>query len=179
MKRFKTYITEAKLARLSGGQKTIYKIIIDQYVKFLLGYFNLNVKIKIKMIKPNKSLKIGHTDFGLANQKSFNVSVKEASIYMILKYITHEIVHVKQIVNLELTVKDSMMLWNNKEIISVTDYAKNKDISTHKKLPWEAESYKYQEILLPVFGKSDLYTDLRGKDATIDWMMDQDAILNF
>jgi len=66
-------------------------------------------------------------------------------------------------------------MWKGKVGITVKDYnklMKSKDISTYEKLPWEVEAYANMKKLYKPFLNSEQWKSLRGKNASVDFAMD-------
>ena len=88
----------------------------------------------------------------------------------------HELTHVKQVVKKELLPNKeySAILWKGKEYINAKDYGKlmKSDIASYVKLPWEMEADTNMKNLYSTFINSKYWKDLKGKDATLDYIID-------
>jgi hypothetical protein len=88
----------------------------------------------------------------------------------------HELTHVKQVVKNELLPnKDyTAILWKGKEYITAKEYGKlmKSDINSYMKLPWEIEADTNMKNLYPTFINSKYWNGLKGKDATLDYIID-------
>ena len=92
-----------------------------------------------------------------------------------IKSLIHELTHIKQISNKELKPSDDYknVIWKKNFILSVKDYNKaSKNFNDYKKLPWEKEAYDNMDKLYNPFIKSKYWTDLKGKNTTLDYIID-------
>jgi hypothetical protein len=83
------------------------------------------------------------------------------------KHITHEMLHIKQVMKNELSWDKVNFYWNDKPVISINDYNNlgNKP-DLYKHLPWEKEAYDMQDSFTSAFKSSDEFfnlTKVKGK----------------
>lgn len=141
-----------------------YGAILD----FCREYMNIgnNVIVELKFKKTNlKNKSFG--DINLLNPKNI-IAIENASLNSTIGHVLHEFTHIKQKIKKELKAEKSLLLWKNTPIISVKDYNKI-TFDHHKNLPWEAEA-RHNENLVSNFYRSRYMQNLKGKDATIDYI---------
>lgn len=144
--------------------KYIYPLIYDfvDFCKESLGIDdNTKIKINFKQIKNNE---IGFVNFSKIVNGNFEIVVdKNAGYDILLKYISHEMTHIKQIKNKELQFKDGFFIWKNIKTISLQDYNNivvDYDFIKYKNLAWEIESYSNQDEILKKYISSDSYKNI-------------------
>jgi hypothetical protein len=93
-----------------------------------------------------------------------------------IQSIIHELTHIKQVSkNQLLPNKDyTAIMWNGKEYINVKDYNKlmKSNHAEYNKLPWEVEAISNMKNLYSKFINSKYWIGLKGKDATLDYIID-------
>jgi hypothetical protein len=88
-----------------------------------------------------------------------------------------KLTHVKQVSNGELGVSEDWksIVWGDNYEVSVSDYKKiMKNFNEYKELPWEKEAYNnmWDETLRDELYASSYWNDLKGKDETLDFIID-------
>jgi len=158
MKTFKELILEDKKYK---------KLLIDSYKEFLKDFFKVNIKVNIKILKRTKSDYFGDVDIGMLRSKKYVIKVEDG--YNFLHYISHEYTHIAQFLRGDLDIEDGFIIWKGKKFMSTNDYSNINNFDEYKKLPWEKEAYENQEKLPKKFLNSSFCSDLKGKDATLDF----------
>jgi len=164
--------------KLLGKLKPYEKLLFNAYIDFLQDYYKTNINVEISFRKPNTKKFFGWIDLiGLQNKK-YKIIV-EHTLTGVLGKIGHEFTHINQFLkgDLNYSEDEKFIIWKKKEFMTVKEYAKINDFNTYSKIPWEKEAYKMQDKLPPLFFKSKYYKDLKGKDTTLDYLMDNDSIL--
>jgi hypothetical protein len=152
-------------------------LMVKSVVAFMTDRYKFNAKIIVK-----KKEKVGLMgDISLSStsvdgNKFYLHFNPNQSYQRIIQTMIHELTHVKQVSNGELLPnKDhTTIMWKGKEYITVKDYNKllKSNPSEYIKLPWEVEAITNMKTLYPQFIKSKWWKSLRGKDATLDYIMD-------
>lgn len=157
----------------------INKIVFDKYIEFLKEKLNINKNIKLIIKKNVGKQQIGHISLSDIEKPIYEVTILESGLKYMLGVIAHEMTHIKQIINKELTNKDDIILWNKKEIINNEDYINLglKNFDKYKLLPWEKEAYHNQDLMPNEFKKSKYYTELKGKNDTLDYLINNDLLI--
>jgi hypothetical protein len=157
--------------------KPYEKLIVNSVVSFMKDKFGINPKIIVK--KKEKAGLIG--DISLSD-----TSVKGGKFYLhynpnqshqrIIQSLIHELTHVKQVSKGELLPNNdyTSIFWKGKEYITAKDYNKlmKKNPTEYMKLPWEVEANNNMRGLYTQFINSKWWKGLRGKDTTLDYIMD-------
>lgn len=81
--------------------------------------------------------------------------------YGILGKICHEFTHCVQYKEERLSYSDNIVIWKGKEFITIEELNEITNFDEYKKLHWEEEAYKMQEILPALFLKSDYIEELK------------------
>jgi hypothetical protein len=163
--------------KLLGKLKPHEKLLFNAYIDFLQEYYKTNINLEISFRKPNTRKLFGWIDLiGLQNKK-YKIIV-EYKPYGMLGTVGHEFTHIHQFLRGDLgySKDEKYILWNKKEFITVKEYSKINDFATYKKIPWEAEAYKMQDKLPGLFLKSKQFKNLKGKNETLDFLIDNDSI---
>lgn len=156
--------------------KPYEKLLSHAVVNFCKDEYDFDAKVIIKK-KRNAALigDISLSDASVNNHK-FVVHYNPSQSYtQIIKSLIHELTHVKQVVKGELRPREDWkgIVWNDDYEISVKEYKKvMKDFSRYKQLPWEREAYSSMEPLKDKFLSSEYWEELRGKDPTLDFIID-------
>lgn len=157
-------------------QKNHEKLFTNSVVEYMKSKFNFNPK-KITVKKKFSDGYIGDvsiTDTSLGGK--FTVHYNPDQGYrMIIAALIHELTHVKQIDKRELKPSDDWksLVWKDDTFVSVKDYKKAaKDFNKYKELPWEQEAYHNQHTLVDDFIDSKFFKNLKGKDNTLDFIID-------
>ena len=153
------------------------KLISDSVIEYMKRKLDFNPK-HISVRKKFSDATIGDvvlSDNTLKKDK-FTVHFNPDSSYiMILKALIHELTHVKQIHKKELRPdKDwQNLLWKDNYELSIRDYKKaGRDFKVYSNLPWEKEAYGNANKMLDDFLKSKEWNSLKGKDETLDFIID-------
>jgi hypothetical protein len=178
---FDTYcLLQENLDDLFGSSlklKPHEKLITSAMISFMVEHYNFRAQITVR--KKNSKDMIGDislTDTSVEKHKFF-VHVNPNQSYMqIIKSLIHELTHVKQVVKGELLPnKDyTAIKWMGEEYITVKEYNQlmRKNPMEYRKLPWEVEADKAMFDLYDIFLNSNYWKSLRGKDTTMDFIMD-------
>ena len=157
--------------------KPYEKLIVSAVIEFMRKTFGFNSKIIVKKKEKHGLLgDITLNDNSLNKDKFYLHFNSNATFPTIIKSLLHELTHVKQVAKGELKPSSDYksLLWKNNPIISVKDYNKmgKTDFQGYKKMPWETEAYENMKKLYNPFLKSKYWTSLKGKDANLDYIID-------
>lgn len=174
-------MTEQATLNLFGQYNTTTKYenyIISAIVDFLKKEWNFEAKISVRK-KQSKSLfgDIVLNNNSVVNNKFTLHFNPDQSYLSMIKTLIHELTHVKQVTKGELNPSSDWksMIWKDDYVLSVSDYKKAmRNFAKYKELPWEAEAYSNMgdKELLNKFFKSKYWVGLKGKDATLDFIID-------
>jgi hypothetical protein len=152
-------------------------IIVKSLVLFMMDKFNFKAKIIIK--KKEKVGLIGDISLNtnsVDGNKFYLHFNPNQSYQMMIQSIIHELTHIKQVSkNQLLPNKDyTAIMWNGNEYINVKDYNKlmKSNHAEYNKLPWEVEAISNMKNLYSKFINSKYWIGLKGKDATLDYIID-------
>jgi hypothetical protein len=152
-------------------------LVVKSVVSFMMDKYNFNAKIIVK--KKDKAGMIGDISLNsnsVDNNKFYLHFNPNQSYKRIIQSMLHELTHVKQVVKNELLPnKDyTAILWKGKEYITAKEYGKlmKSDINSYMKLPWEIEADTNMKNLYPTFINSKYWNELKGKDTTLDYIID-------
>lgn len=143
--------------KLKGRVPKHFNPLLIDYISYCLDQLNITDNIIINF-KTTKKEELGFINFSKITVGNYEIIIDADVNYdYILKYIAHELTHVKQISNGKLYIDNNHFLWDNNEIISIRDYnkiAENYDYEEYKSLPWEREAYYNQNELYNKYIKS-------------------------
>jgi hypothetical protein len=152
-------------------------LMVKSVISFMMDKYNFTAKIIVK--KKDKVGMIGDISLNsnsVDGNKFYLHFNPNQSYKRIIQSMIHELTHVKQVSKNELLPnKDyTAILWKGKEYITAKEYGKlmKSDIQTYMKLPWEAEADKNMNGLYSTFIGSKYWKELKGKDETLDYIMD-------
>jgi hypothetical protein len=152
-------------------------LMVKSVISFMMDKYNFTAKIIVK--KKDKVGMIGDISLNsnsVDGNKFYLHFNPNQSYKRIVQSMIHELTHVKQVSKNELLPnKDyTAILWKGKEYITAKEYGKlmKSDIQTYMKLPWEAEADKNMNGLYSTFIGSKYWKELKGKDETLDYIMD-------
>ena len=152
-------------------------LLVKSVVSFMMDKYKFTAKIIIK--KKDKVGMIGDISLNsnsVDGNKFYLHFNPNQSYKRIIQSMIHELTHVKQVSKGELLPnKDyTAILWKGKEYINAKEYGKlmKSDIQSYMKLPWEVEANKNMNGLYSSFIGSKYWKELRGKDETLDYIMD-------
>ena len=152
-------------------------LMVKSVVSFMMDKYGFNAKIIVK--KKDKVGMIGDISLNsnsVDGNKFYLHFNPNQSYKRIIQSMIHELTHVKQVSKNELLPnKDyTAILWKGKEYITAKEYGKlmKSDIQAYMKLPWEEEADKNMNSLYSTFIGSKYWKDLKGKDETLDYIMD-------
>jgi len=156
--------------------KYLYPLFYDfvNYCRNKIGIDNTTINLNFKQVKNNE---IGFVNFSnVLNGENKIIIDKNASYPFLLKYIAHELTHIKQIINKELQIKEGFFIWNNERNISIAEYniiIKNYDFDTYKNLEWEKEAYDNQYKILNDYISTDSLKNLatQATDPTLKYIL--------
>lgn len=172
----KSIIISEGLFEVDSKIKPFEKMIIDSVIDFMKSKYNFNAKIIV--VKKNNNALIGDVvlnDNSLNKNKFYLHFNPNQSYKEIIKSLIHELTHVKQISSKELTAASDYknIIWKDEYILPVKEYYKKaKNFTEYWKIPWEHEAYNNMIKLYPEFIQSKYWANLKGTDATIDYIMD-------
>lgn len=171
-------LLESKSLKLIGKTQPYEKILYSAFVEFLQEYYKTNINLEISLRKPNSKNFFGYIDLKGLTKKRYKIVV-EHTLSGVLGKIAHEFTHIHQFLEGKLGYSndETYIKWKKINFISVNDYADINDFDTYEKLPWENEAYKMQGIIPKLFLKSKQYKDMRSKEDTLDFLMDNNSIL--
>jgi len=158
---------------------THQKLIINSVIDFMKSEFNINAKLTVK--RKSKSGLLGDVTMShnSVNLNKFTLHYNPSQGYtMIIQSLIHELTHVKQISNKELQPSSDYksIIWKGSPYITVKELNKSmKSINDYMNLPWEKEAYGNMKKLYPKFIKSKYFKNLRGKNATLDYILDNEV----
>ena len=151
-------------------------LMVKSVVSFMMDKFNFNAKIIVK--KKDKAGMIGDISLNsnsVDGNKFYLHFNPNQSYKRIIQSMIHELTHVKQVSKNELLPnKDyTAILWKGKEYITAKEYGRlmKTDVASYVKLPWEVEANSNMTSLYPQFIKSKYWLELKGKDATLDYII--------
>lgn len=158
--------------------KKYEKYIIDAVIGFLKNEWDFDAKITVKK-KQNNSLigDISLNNNSVVNNK-FTLHFNPNQSYLeVIKSLIHELTHVKQVHKGELKPKSDWksIIWKDNYELTVKEYnKKTKDFNEYKELPWEKEAYNnmLDTSLRNKLFQSDYWVNLKGKDPTLDYIID-------
>ena len=152
-------------------------LIVKSVVSFMVDKYNFKAKIIVK--KKDKVGVIGDISLNtnsVDNNKFYLHFNPNQSYTRIIQSMIHELTHVKQVSKRELLPnKDyTAIMWKGKEHINAKNYNKlmKSNIGEYIKLPWEVEANKNMNNLYTPFINSKYWKELKGKDATLDYIID-------
>jgi hypothetical protein len=152
-------------------------LMVKSVVSFMMDKYKFKAKIIVK--KKDKAGMIGDISLNsnsVDNNKFYLHFNPNQSYKRIIQSMIHELTHVKQVSKSELLPnKDyTSILWKGKEFIDAKEYGKlmKSDISAYRNLPWEMEADTNMTGLYSMFINSKHWKDLKGKDATLDYIID-------
>jgi len=166
-----------KNCKITGAMpKYTHPLIYDfvNYCRDIIDIGDSKIIVNFKQVKENE---IGFVNFAnVLNGKNLIIINKNASHPFLLKYISHELTHVKQIAKKELDIKNGFFVWKNEQNISIKEYndiIKRYDFETYKNLEWEKEAYANQNNILNSYLNSDSFKNLNDQntDPTLKFIL--------
>jgi len=152
-------------------------LMVKSVVAFMMDKYGFNAKIIVK--KKDKVGMIGDISLNSnsVDGNKFYLHFNPNQSYKgIIQAMIHELTHVKQVSKGELLPnKDyTAIVWKGKEYINVKEYGKlmKSDVASYKKLPWEIEAESNMSGLYSSFIASKYWKGLKGKDETMDFIID-------
>ena len=152
-------------------------LMVKSVVSFMMDKYKFKAKIIVK--KKDKAGMIGDISLNsnsVDNNKFYLHFNPNQSYKRIIQSMIHELTHVKQVSKSELLPNKeyTSILWKGKEYITAKEYGKlmKSDISAYRNLPWETEADTNMTSLYPMFINSKHWKDLKGKDGTLDYIID-------
>ncbi len=158
--------------KLKDFEKILFKTAIEFYMDKLSIPKNVNLEVQsIKSKKYFGDLKLNKDT--LKNNK-FKVSFESDVMYPIaLKVLAHELIHIKQVSEKELSVDGKNVIWKNKHFKTIPEFKKaNNSKTSHDKMPFEIEANKNMDILYNQFLKSKELDSLKESNQTIKFIFD-------
>tara|TARA_Y100001937_G_C7115980_1_gene330144 strand:- start:553 stop:1074 length:522 start_codon:yes stop_codon:yes gene_type:complete len=153
------------------------KLLIDSVIEFMQD------KLKFKANRITVKKKFSNTLIGdvvlsdaSINKGKFTLHFNPNQSYrMIIGALIHELTHIKQISKGELSASEDWksVLWKDGTKLSVKDYKKvQKNYDNYKNLAWEKEAYDNQNNLKNEYISSKYFKNLKGKNDTLDFIID-------
>jgi hypothetical protein len=176
------YLNEQKtlnedIFHVDNSIKKYEKYIIDAIINFLKEEWFFDANIIAKKKQNNNligDISLNHNSI-VNNKFTLHFNPNQSYLEMI-KTLIHELTHIKQVSKGELKPSSDWktIIWNNDFEISVREYNKIKDYNKYKELPWEQEAYKnmLDTSLRNKFFQSKYWIGLKGKDVTLDYIID-------
>jgi hypothetical protein len=156
-------------------------LLSEAITAFMKKYHHFTAQVTVQKNPSRKNL-IGDITLTETSVKKHRFRVNynpDQSYTHIIKSLLHELTHVKQVVKGELlpNAEYTALLWQGKEFISIQEYNKIlKNIKNqhlvYRNLPWEQEAETAAHDLYEVFLSSPEWASLRGRDTTLDFIMD-------
>ncbi len=177
MKTFRELVENNRKIKFMGTLRPWEKKLYTAYIKFLMEHYKNNFDIEISIRKPKNKFMWGWIDLiGLKNKK-YKIVV-EYSLGGLLGKIGHEFTHIHQFIkgDLDYTDDEKDFIWKKKINMSIKEYNNINDFNEYKKVPWEKEAYKMQDKLPGLFYKSSYFESLKGLDANLDFLIDNEAL---
>ena len=172
-----TKILTEEIFREDNKFKPHEKLIIDAVIAFMKNELSFNpARIVVKKKRSQRfigDVPMSHTS--VIEDKFIVHYNPDQGFGQRIKTLIHELTHVKQISKKELRPSEDWkgILWKDEDKLSVREYKKKmKNFEEYKKLGWEEEAYDNMKRLYDKFLKSSYWTDLKGQDATLDYIMD-------
>lgn len=158
--------------------KSYETLMVKSVVLFMMDKFNFKAKIIIKKKESVGMIgDISLSSTSVDGNKFYLHFNPNQSYQRIIQTMIHELTHVKQVSKKELLPnKDyTTIMWKGKEYITAKDYNKlmKSNIGEYMKLPWEVEAVSNMKSLYSQFINSKYWTGLKGKDTTLDYIIDK------
>lgn len=173
---FKVFLTEE--TKITGKIKPYEKIVYNAMVEYLKDKFNISGDVTLRVLKKLKLNQIGYVDISKLKEGRYIVTAKNGGINVTFFTMKHEFTHLQQYITHKLGADGDMITWNGEPYTSASEY-KRMEYKQHSKLPWEVEAIKNSKdkSFDKEFEKSDYYINMRGKDPTLDYLMDEKLIM--
>ena len=155
--------------------KKYEKILIDSVINFMKSELIFDAKIKVK--KKNSKILIGDislSEESIENNKFILHYNNNQTFKLQIESLIHELTHIKQVVKGELSISSDLknLIWKG-EKYPVKDYKKlMKNYNEYIKIPWESEAYSNMKVLCEKYFKSNFYSEIYGKDPTLNFIID-------
>jgi hypothetical protein len=137
--------------------KEIQENEINNFVSYCKEKLNINqdVNVVIKKFKKTNYL-FGYVDMLKCFEGINEIAINEnnnVSLNTLLTYIAHEITHIKQIINKELSLSENKkdLLWLNNKCMSVNvynNYVKKHGVEKYMQIPFEFQAYHNEKKLI-------------------------------
>ncbi len=118
--------------------KILSSKLMDKVVVFACDFLNLDVDLEIEFKGVESG---GYVDFEEGEDIVVGINPKQSK-HELIRTIFHEMVHVKQYVEGDLSHEDSANLWKG-EVVDVP----------YMDRPWEKEAYEQEEAMWHIFSK--------------------------
>lgn len=156
----------------------MHNLIVYAVVDFLKDKWG--IKADIILNKKKSKTDIGEIQLSkdAVNKGVFNLSYDpNVSYRFLLRVLIHEMTHIKQVSKGEFGLSDNgkTIVWKDVFEISVSDYKKKqKNRKEYTNLPWEKEADVNMDdhSIIDSIINSKQWNSLKGKDATLDFMLD-------
>lgn len=133
--------------------------LIINYIEYNIELLSINITITVIFKKIDKK-EIGFINLSEQGSNGTIFIDKDASYNMMLKYISHELTHIKQIQNGELKLINDDIIWKGKKNINIKDYKKLL-YDEYVKLGWEIEADYNQENIIKKYINSGTFNSLK------------------
>lgn len=174
---FNEFINEK--AKIRGGHQALLPIY-EHYIDWLMKIYNIEKsKISISFKKLSKG-SAGYLDvMSYKKGKPVLYIDKEAMPTSAMRYLAHELTHLKQMEEGKLDFSDHRygdVFWNGKPYMKIRDYQnfEQKDYLEYKQLPWESEAYNNEATMQKIYIQSKEYKEFKDSatDNTLIYLLD-------
>lgn len=153
----RSLIREYRIPKAGKVGKELLERAIDYYLKLL----NIShPSIYIKLLKTKGNFIILSPE--VLKQKEWTITLGlNDSTNIVLKFLAHELTHLKQILRKELVLSsEGELIWKG-ELFDKDEYMKNREY--YDRTPWEVEARERQEELRDSFLKSSIFKEFKNK----------------
>lgn len=176
MKTYKEFINE-DLFTTDNSIKKHEKYLIDAVINFFKEEWDFDAKIVVKKKQNNKFNGDIILNDNSMNKNKFTLHFNPNLTYLgMIKSLIHELTHIKQISKGELkaALDWKSLIWKNEYKLDVRDYNKLMRTIEYREVPWEKEAYYNMSdtFLLDKLFQSKYWINLKGKDETLDYIID-------
>jgi hypothetical protein len=170
-----TELMEAESIKVRGHKLSLWKrILITHYVNYMFTELGTNFPLTISLKKMRKGVH-GSMELNLIKSGANAISLSaDLGPPLLMKFIAHETIHIKQVNDGRLSADDTHLRWDNEPTIEISEYTQltNKDYAKYAALPWEAEAIKNSQIIMRSYIDNEVYKELQGQDKWLDVVID-------
>lgn len=152
--------------KLTKVKSPIWRILYEDAADFFNNHLSLSTNVTIVFSNVKRGDVFGHFDF------KNKIVIQDSSPQVVIGRIAHEMTHVKQYESKDLIIDREYITWKNDEKFLLRDYTTNKSYDVHIKWPWEAEAYKNQKTLPPLYYNSPQFLKTMNSNPTLKYMLD-------